>query len=116
MKRFIPVLLVLLSTQSFATQVITVSRFEVGKDIWPFTREEVMLTCEKNGAQFVINPSTLMQYPLNAEAQHQVDSHMSQGTSIVVIQANDPQHPGEKMSLAPIQRRTQALCSAENSK
>lgn len=28
-----------------APQVITVSRFEVGKDKWAFNREEVMLTC-----------------------------------------------------------------------
>ena len=28
-------------------------------------REEVMLNCRADGAWFVINPATLMQYPLN---------------------------------------------------
>ena len=30
-----------------APQVITVSRFEVGKDKWAFNREEVMLTADR---------------------------------------------------------------------
>ena len=33
-----------------APQVITVSRFEVGKDKWAFNREEVMLTCQPGNA------------------------------------------------------------------
>ena len=45
--------------------MITVSRFEVGKDKWAFNREEVMLTCRPGNALYVINPSTLVQYPLN---------------------------------------------------
>ncbi len=49
-----------------APQVITVSRFEVGKDKWAFNREEVMFTCRPGQALYVINPSTLVQYPLNA--------------------------------------------------
>lgn len=52
-----------------APQVITVSRFEVGKDKWAFNREEVMLTCRPGNALYVINPSTLVQYPLNDIAQ-----------------------------------------------
>ncbi len=38
-----------------APQVITVSRFEVGKDKWAFNREEVMLTCRPGNALYVIN-------------------------------------------------------------
>ncbi|KJT31443.1 hypothetical protein SEEH3374_17735 [Salmonella enterica subsp. enterica serovar Heidelberg str. RI-11-013374] len=36
--------------------MITVSRFEVGKDKWAFNREEVMLTCRPGQALYVINP------------------------------------------------------------
>ena len=57
-----------------APQVITVSRFEVGKDKWAFNREEVMLTCRPGNALYVINPSTLVQYPLNDIAQKEVAS------------------------------------------
>ena len=57
-----------------ASEVITVSRFEIGKDKWPFNREEVMLTCTKEHALFAINPSTLMQYPLNDKAAQKVAS------------------------------------------
>ena len=35
-----------------APQVITVSRFEVGKDKWAFNREEVMLTCRPGNALY----------------------------------------------------------------
>lgn len=55
-----------------APQVITVSRFEVGKDKWAFNREEVMLTCRPGNALYVINPSTLVQYPLNDIAQRKL--------------------------------------------
>ncbi|CAK9884843.1 MAG: hypothetical protein XXXJIFNMEKO3_01235 [Candidatus Erwinia impunctatus] len=93
-----------------AAQVITVSRFEVGKDKWAFNREEIMLTCTNEGAIFAINPSTLMQYPLNARAEQQVESGQSKGQSIAVIQSDDPAHPGEKKSLAPFIERASALC------
>lgn len=66
LKKVIPACLLLaLCSQALAGEIITVSRFEIGKAKWPFTREEVMLTCEKDGALFAINPSTLLQYPLN---------------------------------------------------
>ncbi|EPX1598046.1 DUF2511 domain-containing protein, partial [Escherichia coli] len=48
------ILAFLLLTSSAAAlaspQVITVSRFEVGKDKWAFNREEVMLTCRPGNA------------------------------------------------------------------
>jgi hypothetical protein len=68
-------LLLACSAGAFAApSVITVSRFEVGKDKWAFNREEVMLTCRPDHALYAINPSTLVQYPLNEEAQQQVAS------------------------------------------
>ncbi|MGE0970067.1 YebY family protein [Klebsiella sp. WOUb02] len=93
-----------------APQVITVSRFEVGKDSWAFNREEVMLTCRPGNALFAINPSTLVQYPLNDIAIEQVKAGKTSGQPISVIQVDDPQHPGQKMSLAPFIDRAQKLC------
>ncbi|STP46253.1 protein [Escherichia coli] len=71
MKKSILAFLLLTSSAAVlaAPQVITVSRFEVGKDKWAFNREEVMLTCRPGNALYVINPSTLVQYPLNDIAQ-----------------------------------------------
>lgn len=105
--------LVLLATASSAfaaPQIITVSRFEVGKDKWAFNREEVMLTCRPGQALYVINPSTLVQYPLNDIAEQQVASGKSTGQPLSVIQVDDPQNPGQKMSLAPFIERAEKLC------
>ena len=93
-----------------APQIITVSRFEMGKDNWAFTREEVMLTCRPGNALFAINPSTLVQYPLNDIAGQEVKAGKTSGQPISVIQADDPQHPGQKKSLAPFIERAQKLC------
>jgi hypothetical protein len=94
-----------------APQVITVSRFEMGKDNWAFNREEVMLSCRPGHALFAINPSTLMQYPLNDVAQQQVISGKTTGQPISVIQIDDPKQPGQKKSLAPFIERAEKLCS-----
>ncbi|WP_241576076.1 DUF2511 domain-containing protein [Rosenbergiella collisarenosi] len=109
-KLFAVLLLAIVSGQSFASEVITVSRREMGKDLWPLTRGEIMLSCEKNGGLFAINDSTLMQYPLNAIAQQDVDKKLSQGQPITLIQADDKQHPGQKMDLTPLITRAHALC------
>ncbi|MEL0553573.1 YebY family protein [Klebsiella sp. B345] len=93
-----------------APQIITVSRFEMGKDNWAFTREEVMLTCRPGNALFAINPSTLVQYPLNDIAEQQVKEGKTSGQPISVIQADDLQNPGQKKSLAPFIERAQKLC------
>lgn len=93
-----------------APQVITVSRFEMGKDKWAFTREEVMLTCRPGEALFVINPSTLVQYPLNDVAAQQVKEGKTSGQPIDVIVADNPAMPGQKMSLAPFVERARKLC------
>ncbi len=93
-----------------APQVITVSRFEMGKDKWAFNREEVMLTCRPGQALYIINPSTLVQYPLNDIAKEQVKSGKSSGQPVSVIQVDDPAHPGQKMSLEPFIARAATLC------
>lgn len=112
MKRIILSLLLLTSSGMAlaAPQVITVSRFEMGKDKWAFTREEVMLTCRPGNALFVINPSTLVQYPINDVAQKRVDNGESKGQSIDIILADDPNNPGQKMSLEPFIERAKTLC------
>lgn len=111
LKKAIPTIVLLsVSAQALAAQMITVSRFEIGKEKWPFTREEVMLTCEKDGSYFAINPSTLMQYPLNEKAEARVRAGQVKAQSISVIQADDKAHPGQMMSLQPIIERTSTLC------
>lgn len=84
--------------------------FEVGKDKWAFNREEVMLTCRPGNALYVINPSTLVQYPLNDIAQKEVTSGKTKAQPISVIQIDDPNNRGEKMSLAPFIERAEKLC------
>ncbi|EHK0946773.1 YebY family protein [Citrobacter farmeri] len=112
MKKVILSLLLLTSSgvALAAPQVITVSRFEIGKDKWAFNREEVMLTCRPGNALYVINPSTLVQYPLNNIAQEQVASGKTNAQPLSVIQIDDPAKPGEKMSLAPFIERAEKLC------
>ena len=112
MKKIIISLLLLASTGTAlaAPQVITVSRFEVGKDKWAFNREEVMLTCRPGNALYVINPSTLVQYPLTDVARQQVESGKTTAKPIEIIQIDDRAKPGEKMSLAPFVERAEKLC------
>lgn len=113
MKKMILTLALLASTSTAlaAANVTTVSRFEIGKEEWAFNREEVMLTCRTGNALFVINPSTLMQYPLNQEAEQQILSGRTSGQPISVILIDSPNHPGEKMSLAPFIERAKTLCN-----
>jgi len=115
MKKLILTLALLASTSAAlaAPNVITVSRFEIGKDKWAFNREEVMLTCRGGNALFVINPGTLMQYPLNEVAEEQMLSGMTKGQPISVILIDSPDNPGKKMSLEPFVERAQALCKKD---
>lgn len=108
-------LTLLLATSGVALalpQVITVSRFEMGKDKWAFNREEVMLTCRSGHALYAINPSTLVQYPLNDIAEQQVAEGKTCAQPIAVIQIDNPATPGEKMSLAPFIERAETLCES----
>lgn len=93
-----------------APKVITVSRFEMGKDNWAFNREEVMLTCRPGKALFVINPATLMQYPINDHALGLVKSGKTIGQSIGILLIDNPAKPGEKKSLMPFIEKAKTLC------
>ena len=111
MKKLVGLMLALsFCSSAMASEVITVSRFEVGKDKWAFNREEVMLPCRPGHARYAINPSTLVQSPLNDTAKQQVASGKSNGQPISVIQIDDPANPGQKMSLAPFIARAETLC------
>jgi hypothetical protein len=111
MKKKLMLLLLSFSTVATAAPtVITVSRFEIGKDNWAFNREEVMLTCRPGHALYAINPSTLVQYPLNDVAEQEVKSGKTTAQPIAIIQVDDPSRPGEKKSLEPFITRAEKLC------
>ncbi|AJK17174.1 YebY family protein [Yersinia pseudotuberculosis] len=111
MKDFVLMLsLLMLSANAMAAgKIITVSKFEFGKQ-WAFTREEVMLECRAGNALFVINPATLVQYPLNDIATEQMKSGHVLAKPLDVLLLNDSNNPGQKMSLEPFQQRAMALC------
>jgi Protein of unknown function (DUF2511) len=112
MKKLVLTMLLLTTsgTALAAPQIITVSRFEIGKAQWAFNREEVMLTCRPGNALYAINPSTLVQYPLNATAEQEVKEGKTTAQPISIIQVDDPARPGQKMSLAPFIARAEKLC------
>ncbi|MCS2171564.1 YebY family protein [Scandinavium sp. TWS1a] len=112
MKKLVLSMLLLATTGTAlaAPKIITVSRFEMGKEQWAFNREEVMLTCRPGNALYAINPSTLMQYPLNEVAEQEVKEGKSNAQPISVIQVDDPAHEGQKMSLEPFIARAEKLC------
>ena len=109
-KTLLVCVLLTLSASSFAApQLETISRLQYGKD-WAFTREEVMLQCRPGNALYVINDSTLAQYPLNDVAKEQVKNHQVQAVPLEKIWLDDPQNPGQKMSLAPFIAKAESLC------
>ncbi|MFA3761330.1 YebY family protein [Yersinia sp. 2544 StPb PI] len=111
MKGFVLTLsLLMLSINAIAAgKIVTVSKFEFGKQ-WAFTREEVMLECRPGNALFVINPSTLAQYPLNDIATEQMKSGLVLAKPLDILLLDDSNNPGQKMSLAPFQQRAMSLC------
>lgn len=69
-----------------------------------------MLECRAGNALFVINPATLVQYPLNDIATEQMKSGHVLAKPLDVLLLNDSNNPGQKMSLEPFQQRAMALC------
>ncbi len=63
-----------------------------------------MLTCRPGQALYVINPSTLVQYPLNAIAEQQVAEGKTRAQPIAVIQIDNPAKPGEKNESGAVYR------------
>ncbi|OTA15797.1 hypothetical protein Xvie_02399 [Xenorhabdus vietnamensis] len=105
----------LLSFQGIAAPIKTISKLQFGKQ-WAFTREEVMLDCRSGDALFVINPSTLMQYPLNDRATQLMQSNKVIASSLDTILLNDPEHPNQKMSIEPFQKAALVLCDHSGDK
>ncbi|MFC0225636.1 YebY family protein [Serratia aquatilis] len=93
-----------------ADRLVNVTKLEYGKQ-WAFTREEVTLQCRKGEALFVLNNSTLMQYPLNKVAEEQVKAGQQRAQPLKVILLDDANNPGQKMSVQPFVERATKLCS-----
>lgn len=93
-----------------ADKLVNITKLEYGKQ-WAFTKEEVTLQCRSGGALFVLNNSTLMQYPLNQAAEAQVKSGQQRAQPLEVILLGDAANPGNKMSLAPFLERANKLCT-----
>lgn len=109
-KRSLVVVVVLLAAQyASAMEIITLSKFQYGKR-WAFTKEEVQLMCRPDHALYALNMSTLMQYPLNEKAEQQRKAGQVHAQPIEVILLDDPERPGQKMSIAPFIERAQQLC------
>ncbi|MFP1738259.1 YebY family protein [Lonsdalea quercina] len=89
--------------------IANVSKLQFG-DSWAFTREEVQLICRPGHALYVINPSTLMQYPLNDVAWTQVRQGRVNAQPLDIILLDDPKQPGQKKSLQPFVTRAEQLC------
>ncbi|RAT15298.1 hypothetical protein AU490_14150 [Lonsdalea populi] len=92
-----------------AAGIANISKLQYG-DNWAFTREEVQLICRPGNALYVINPGTLMQYPLNDVARTQVRQGKVNAQSLDIILLDDPRRPGQKKSLQPFVSRAQQLC------
>ncbi|MFB1116206.1 YebY family protein [Dickeya dadantii] len=111
MKKVVLSLIVaVLSVQALAApQLANLSKLEYGPR-WAFNREEVQLICRPGHAMYVINPSTLVQYPLNDVAREQVNSGKVNARPLETLLLDDPQNPGQKMSLQPFIDRAKDLC------
>jgi hypothetical protein len=103
------IVLTLWATTASAAQIITISKFQYGKQ-WAFTQEEVQLLCRADQSLFALNMSTLMQYPLNEKATSEMLSGHVKAMPINSILLDDPAKPNQKMSIAPFAARAQQLC------
>ncbi len=93
-----------------ADQLVNITKLEYGKQ-WAFTKEEVTLQCRSGGALFVLNNSTLMQYPLNAAAEAQVKAGQQRAQPLDVILLDDTANPGHKMNVDAYRERAEKLCA-----
>ncbi|OBU13604.1 hypothetical protein AYY18_00100 [Morganella psychrotolerans] len=92
-----------------AAPLKTISKFEFGES-WPFTREEVMINCREGHALWVINPSTLMSYPLNDVAAEQAKAQKMKVTDLSVILLKRPDDTEKYRDIAPVIEAADALC------
>lgn len=94
---------------AFSAPLTTVSKKQFGED-WPFTREEVMIECRNNGALVVINPATLMQYPLNEIATDLMKKKQikAQPIDVLLLPTDNPKSVEER--ILPLKEAAEALC------
>ena len=72
-------------------------------------QEEVTLQCRSGGALFVLNNSTLMQYPLNDAAEQQVKKGHQRAQPLEVLLLDDPAEPGKNEPGAVYRTRREAV-------
>lgn len=113
MVKFSRLVLLLTITVSFpvisSPPIITVSKKQFGNK-WIFKRDEVMLECRTNGALLVINPSTLMQYPLNSIAAEQMKKREIIASPLSTILLKPAYLLQQKIDIIPILKTAQNLC------
>ena len=110
LRHIFAVILVLIAQSANASQIITVTKFQYGKQ-WAFTIEELQLLCRPDQSLFALNINTLVQYPLNEKAVNEMTTGQVKATPVERILLDDPAHPGQKMSIAPFTDRAQQLCN-----
>lgn len=103
------VLVALIAQTAGAAQIVTISKFQYGKQ-WAFDKEELQLLCRADRSVFALNMSTLMQYPLNEKANSEMQSGQVKAVPVETILLDDPAMPGRKMSIAPFTARAEQLC------
>lgn len=108
-KKALALIPLLLAGAAQAAPLKTISKFEFGEK-WPFTREEVMINCRDGNALWVINPSTLMSYPLNDVAAQQAKEQKIKVTDLSVITLKQTGDAEKGMDLTPIIEAAGALC------
>lgn len=106
--------LLLVGTMSaaYSAPLATVSKKQFGQD-WPFIREEVMLECRNNGALVVINPATLMQYPLNEKATELMEKKEIKAQPIDVLLAPIETTKSVKERIQPLKEAAEKLCPSK---
>ncbi|XBS68323.1 YebY family protein [Acerihabitans sp. KWT182] len=108
--RFLILPIALIAQAAGAAQIVTVSKFQYGKQ-WAFQQEELQLLCRADQSLFALNMSTLMQYPLNDKAKSEMLSGQVKAVPVETILLDDPAKPGQKMSIAPFAARARQLCN-----
>lgn len=107
---FCTVLLISVAFNAMAAPITTVSKKQFGED-WPFTREEVMLECRTNGALIVINPATLVQYPLNDIAKGQMDRKEINAQAVDVLLKPIETEKTTEERVLPLKLAAEKLCA-----
>lgn len=93
-----------------APPIVTVSKKQFA-DKQIFKRKEVTLECRTNGALLVINPSTLMQYPLNNIVAEQIKRREIIASPLSAILLEPISLSQQKIDITPILETAQDLCT-----